>query len=88
MHAGGGWQGQPILWDPDDSVNLDSGYDIDLCMCALGTARSSSLMGPTLTVDLHVFGFASHSFMDTLTQSGGGGCLIMCNSVFIDDNCL
>ena len=72
VHAGGRWRGRPILWDPDDSVNPDGGYDIDLRMRALGTACSGSLMGPTLTVDLHVFGFASHSFMDTLTQSGGG----------------
>ena len=88
VHMEGGWRGQPIPWDPE---NLDGGYDVDLHMCALGTMHSHSLMGLTLMqvkINCYVFGFASHSFTDASTQSGGGGHLIACNSVFIDYNCL
>lgn len=39
VHAGGGWRGRPIPWEPDEPVNLeDGGYGVDLRIRALGTA--------------------------------------------------
>ena len=38
VHAGGGWRGQPIPWDPSEPVNPEGGYDVDLRMRALETA--------------------------------------------------
>jgi helicase MOV-10 len=38
VHAGGGWRGRPIPWDPLVPVNPDGGYDIDLRLRALGDA--------------------------------------------------
>lgn len=38
VHAGGGWRGVPIPWDPSEPVNLEGGYDVDLRIRALETA--------------------------------------------------
>jgi hypothetical protein len=38
VHAGGGWHGRQIPWDPLVPVNPDGGYDIDLRLRALGDA--------------------------------------------------
>ena len=38
VHAGGGWRGRPIPWDPNEPVNPDGGYDIDLRVRARDTA--------------------------------------------------
>ena len=38
VHAGGGWRGRPIPWDPTESVNFDGGYDVHLRLRALNTA--------------------------------------------------
>jgi helicase MOV-10 len=38
VHAEGGWRGQPIPWDPEESVDRDGGYDVDLRIRALETA--------------------------------------------------
>ena len=40
VHAGGGWRGRPIPWDPTEPVNSDGGYDVDLRMRALGMAET------------------------------------------------
>ncbi|KAI0293936.1 P-loop containing nucleoside triphosphate hydrolase protein [Russula brevipes] len=38
VHAGGGWRGRQIPWDPLEPVNSDGGYDEDLRVRALGDA--------------------------------------------------
>jgi helicase MOV-10 len=38
VHAGGGWRGLPIPWDPNEPVNPDGGYDVDMRIRALDTA--------------------------------------------------
>ena len=38
VHTGGGWRGQPIPWDPEEPVNPEGGYDVDLRIRALNTA--------------------------------------------------
>ena len=38
VHAGGGWRGRQIPWDPLAPVNPDGGYDVDLRLRALGDA--------------------------------------------------
>lgn len=38
VHAGGGWRGLPIPWDPEEPVDPDGGYDVDLRVRALDTA--------------------------------------------------
>lgn len=38
VHAGGGWRGRPIPWDPTEPVNPEGGYDVDLRIRALDTA--------------------------------------------------
>jgi len=38
VHAGGGWRGRAIPWDPLEPVNPDGGYDAALRVLALGDA--------------------------------------------------
>ncbi len=38
VHIGGGWRGQPIPWDPQEPVDFDGGYDLDLRIRALDAA--------------------------------------------------
>ena len=38
VHAGGGWRGLPIPWDPNEPVDPDGGYDVEMRMRALDTA--------------------------------------------------
>jgi helicase MOV-10 len=38
VHAGGGWRGRQIPWDPLEPVDSDGGYDEDLRVRALGDA--------------------------------------------------
>jgi len=38
VHAGGGWRGRQIPWDPLAPVNPDGGYDVDLRLRALDDA--------------------------------------------------
>lgn len=38
VHAGGGWRGHQIPWDPLAPVNPDGGYDVDLRLRALDDA--------------------------------------------------
>ena len=38
VHAGGGWRGRPIPWDPSEPVDPEGGYDVDLRMRALDGA--------------------------------------------------
>ena len=38
MHAGGGWRGRPIPWDPYEPVDPDGGYDVELRIRALNSA--------------------------------------------------
>lgn len=38
VHAGGGWRGRAIPWDPLEPVNPDGGYDAALRILALGDA--------------------------------------------------
>jgi len=38
VHAGGGWRGRPIPWDPEELVDPDGGYDVDLRLRALDAA--------------------------------------------------
>jgi hypothetical protein len=38
VHAGGGWRGRPIPWDPVEPVDPEGGYDVDLRIRALDTA--------------------------------------------------
>jgi helicase MOV-10 len=40
VHVGGGWRGRPIPWEPDDPVNPDGGYDVDLRIRALNTSTA------------------------------------------------
>jgi helicase MOV-10 len=40
VHAGGGWRGRPIPWEPEDPVNPDGGYDVDLRIRALSTSNA------------------------------------------------
>jgi helicase MOV-10 len=38
IHAGGGWRGRRIPWDPREPVNPDGGYDAYLRVCAVRDA--------------------------------------------------
>ena len=38
VHAGGGWRGLPIPWDPNEPVDPDGGYDVEMRMRALDMA--------------------------------------------------
>ncbi len=38
VHAGGGWRGRPIPWDPEEPVDPEGGYDVELRVRALDTA--------------------------------------------------
>ena len=38
VHAAGGWRGRPIPWDPEEPVDMEGGYDVELRLRALDTA--------------------------------------------------